>query len=57
MTSVEIAQQGLRTAAIVSALNILSPPIGNDLYDGNLGMDVLSQANAVTIDFQSLTLR
>jgi hypothetical protein len=42
--------------AVLRPANIFSPPIGNDMYHGNLGMDVLSQAAAVTIDFQSMSL-
>lgn len=36
--------------------NIFSPPVGNARSHGNLGMDLLSQASEVTIDFESMTL-
>jgi hypothetical protein len=36
--------------------NIFSKPVGNDSYHGNFGMDLLSQAAEVTIDFQSMSL-
>jgi hypothetical protein len=35
---------------------IFSKPVGNDRFHGLLGMDVLSQAAEVTIDFRSMTL-
>jgi hypothetical protein len=35
---------------------IFSKPVGNDSYHGNLGMDLLSQAAEVMIDFQSMSL-
>jgi len=39
--------------------NVFSRPVGDDRRHGNLGMDLLSQASEVTIDFRtmSLTLR
>jgi hypothetical protein len=45
--------------SVLRPANLFSPPVGNDLQHGNLGVDVLSQAAEVTIDFQamSLTLR
>lgn len=36
--------------------NIFSPPVGNDLQHGLLGMDLLSQARRVTVDFEALRL-
>jgi hypothetical protein len=36
--------------------NIFFPPVGNARSHGNLGMDLLSQASEVTIDFQSMVL-
>ena len=35
---------------------LFSRPVGDDRFHGLLGMDVLSQATEVTIDFQSMTL-
>jgi hypothetical protein len=45
--------------SVLRPANVFSKPIGNDSQHGNLGMDVLSQAAEVMIDFQamSLTLR
>ena len=39
--------------------HVFSPPIGNDVHHGNLGVDLLSQSAEVVIDFErmSLTLR
>ncbi len=39
---------------VLRPANVFSPPIGNDLQYGNLGMDVLSQAAEVMIDFQAM---
>ena len=36
--------------------NLFSRPVGDDRRHGNLGMDVLSQATGVAIDFQSMSL-
>jgi len=36
--------------------NIFSPPVGNDLQHGLLGMDLLSQARRVTVDFEAMRL-
>ena len=38
------------------AANLFSRPVGDDRFHGLLGMDVLSQAAEVTIDFRSMTL-
>jgi hypothetical protein len=35
---------------------VFSKPIGNDFQHGNLGIDVLSQASEVTIDFRAMSL-
>ena len=35
---------------------VFARPVGDDRFHGLLGMDVLSQAAEVTIDFQSMTL-
>jgi hypothetical protein len=42
--------------ATLPRANVFSKPIGNDRYHGLLGMDVLSQAREVTIDFRSMML-
>ncbi len=36
--------------------NVFSKPVGDDRFHGLLGMDVLSQATEVRIDFRSMTL-
>jgi hypothetical protein len=36
--------------------NIFSKPVGNDRFHGLLGMDLIGQANEITIDFRSMTL-
>jgi len=36
--------------------NIFFPPVGDTYSHGNLGMDLLSQASEVTIDFQSMVV-
>ena len=36
--------------------NIFSKPVGNDFHSGNLGVDVLSQAAEVSIDFRAMSL-
>ena len=35
---------------------LFSRPVGDDRFHGLLGMDLLSQATEVTIDFRSMTL-
>ena len=45
---------GLETA--LRPANIFSKPVGNDLQHGNLGLDVLTQANEVSIDFRSMSI-
>jgi hypothetical protein len=42
--------------ALLRPANIFFPPVGNARSHGNLGMDLLSQASEVTIDFQSMVL-
>ena len=41
---------------LLQPANVFSPPIGNDFQHGNLGLDVLSQAAEVMIDFQAMTV-
>ena len=41
---------------VLRPANVFSPPIGNELQHGNLGLDVLSQASEVTIDFQTMSV-
>jgi len=43
-------------AATLSQVQLFSRPVGDDRFDGLLGMDVLSQATNVTIDFRSMRL-
>jgi hypothetical protein len=45
---------GLET--LLRPANVFSRPVGNDLQHGNLGVDVVSQAADVTIDFLTMTL-
>jgi Aspartyl protease len=45
---------GLET--VLQPANVFSRPVGNDLQHGNLGLDVLSQAAEVALDFQSMSL-
>src|SRR5262245_40812406 len=42
--------------AVLRPANVFSKPVGNDSYHGNLGIDVLAQANEVTIDFRSMVI-
>jgi hypothetical protein len=41
---------------VLRPANVFSQPVGNDLQHGNLGVDVVSQAAEVTIDFQAMRL-
>jgi len=41
---------------LLQPANVFSPPIGNDFQHGNLGLDVLSQAAEVMIDFQAMAV-
>jgi hypothetical protein len=54
---VEIPELHLRVGGwdgLLRPANVFSPPIGTDLQHGNLGLDVLSQAAEVMIDFQAM---
>lgn len=42
--------------SLLRPANVFSKPVGNDLQHGNLGIDVLSQAAEVRIDFQAMSL-
>jgi hypothetical protein len=42
--------------SVLRPANLFSKPVGNDLQHGNLGVDVLSQASEITIDFQAMSL-
>lgn len=42
--------------AVLRPANLFFKPVGNDLQHGNLGLDVLSQATEVMIDFQAMSL-
>jgi len=56
---VAIPELRLRVGGLDGVLrpaNVFSPPIGNDLQHGNLGLDVLSQAAEVMIDFQAMSV-
>lgn len=56
---VAIPQIRLRVGGFESLLQpaqVFSKPIGNDFQHGNLGVDVLSQASEVTIDFRAMSL-
>lgn len=46
---------GLDTS--LRSVAVFRKPVGDDFHHGLLGMDVLSQAREVRIDFQSMTLR
>jgi Aspartyl protease len=41
---------------LLQPANVFSPPIGNDLQHWNLGLDVLSQATEVMIDFRAMSV-
>jgi hypothetical protein len=45
-----------RKETLLPQANVFSKPVGDSHYHGLLGMDVLSQATEVTIDFRSMTL-
>jgi hypothetical protein len=56
---VTIPQIRLRVGGFEGLLQpaqVFSKPIGNDFQHGNLGVDVLSQASEVTIDFRAMSL-
>lgn len=42
--------------ALLKPANVFSRPVGDDRWHGNLGMDVLSQAEQVIIDFRSMSV-
>src|SRR5262249_10211142 len=42
--------------AIIRPATIFPKPVGTDYQHGNLGMDVLSQAKDLTIDYRSMTV-
>jgi hypothetical protein len=42
--------------SVLRPANIYSKPVGNSLQHGNLGMDILSQAAEVMIDFRTMSL-
>jgi hypothetical protein len=41
---------------LLEPANIFSKPVGNDFQHGNLGVDVMSQAAEVSIDFRAMSL-
>ena len=43
--------------ALLQPANVFSKPVGNDFQHGNLGVDVLSQASDVSIDFRAMSVR
>lgn len=45
-----------RKETVLPQANVFSKPVGDSRFHGLLGMDVLSQATEVTIDFRSMTL-
>ena len=54
-----LAEAQLRIGDFDAALrpaNVFSAPVGDGRSHGNLGMDLLSQASEVTVDFRSMTL-
>jgi Aspartyl protease len=58
-TVVVLPELRLRIDALEGVLRpaeVFSLPVGDDVHHGNLGMDLLSQANAVMIDFSSMSL-
>jgi hypothetical protein len=42
--------------SVLHPANMFSKPVGNDPQHGNLGLDVLSQAAEVTLDFEAMSL-
>jgi hypothetical protein len=42
---------------VLQPANVFSKPVGNDLQHGNLGVDVLSEAADVSIDFRAMSVR
>ena len=43
-------------SAVLKPARLFSKPVGNDFQHGLLGMDVLSQANEVVLDFRAMTV-
>jgi hypothetical protein len=41
---------------VLQPANVFASPIGNDRQHGNLGLDVLSQAAGVLIDFAAMSV-
>ena len=41
---------------VLQPATVFPKPVGNDLRHGNLGMDLLSQASTVTIDFPTMSM-
>jgi hypothetical protein len=35
---------------------VFAPPVGNGVSHGNLGMDLLSRASEITLDFRSMVM-
>jgi hypothetical protein len=42
--------------ASLQPANIFARPVGNEFQHGNLGMDLLSQAHSVSVDFKAMSL-
>jgi len=55
LPQIKLRVGGLDT--ILQPASVFSKPVGDDFHHGLLGMDVLSQAREVRIDFQSMTLQ
>jgi LAS superfamily LD-carboxypeptidase LdcB len=56
---VRIPRLGLRIGGLEVTLrpaDVFSRPVGNEHHHGLLGMDLLSQAREVTIDFRSMSV-
>jgi hypothetical protein len=41
---------------VLKPATVFSPPIGNDIQHGNMGLDVLSQAAEITIDLRAMSV-
>jgi hypothetical protein len=55
LPEVQLQVGGLETTLRPAA--IFAKPVGDDFHHGLLGMDLLSQAQEVRIDFRSMTLQ
>jgi hypothetical protein len=56
--TIEIPEMKLRVGGLDATLRparVYSKPVGNEFHYGHLGMDVLSQAREVSLDFASMT--